>query len=471
MPHTKNKHSFSITEGPILSSMIRYAFPIICSSLLSLLYQSMDLFVLSCFSATDAVASVGSTTSIVSLFLSICSGLGAGIGILFSKAFGKKDKEETHSLLSTAIVIALALGITVAAAGIFTIRPLLILTNCPTECLRDATLYATVYILGTPFILLSSYSSSAISGSGNSRYLFFVSLISGGVNMTLNVIFALILPRVVLAVALATVCSTLLNAVLYLRFITNPKGTICFSLRGMRFSFPVFRNILRYGLPAMFTLIVSPLVNMQIQSAINAHGADAIAGNTACMQYENLISYVALSLSGAALTFMGQNIGAGKPDRVRRSFLYAMITSTAACALLVLLIEIFARPLLSIYVGDSAAAVEYGVTRMRYVLFFYIFTSNPMNVAIRAFGHPQLETGVNLSFSLGFRTLWMQCIYPAKKTIENLYLCFPITYFMTQICYACILIVLFRRYNKETKEMLSSAADTLNQKTTIGETP
>jgi Na+-driven multidrug efflux pump len=236
--------------------------------------------------------------------------------------------------------------------------------------------------------------------------------------------------------------------VLYLRFITNPKGTICFSLRGMRFSFPVFRNILRYGLPAMFTLIVSPLVNMQIQSAINAHGTDAIAGNTACMQYENLISYVALSLSGAALTFMGQNIGAGKPDRVRRSFLYAMITSTAACALLILLIEIFARPLLSIYVGDSAAAVEYGVTRMRHVLFFYIFTSNPMNVAIRAFGHPQLETGVNLSFSLGFRTLWMQFIYPLRPTAEMLYLCFTISWIASALILTVFFFYALRQYRK-----------------------
>ena len=452
MERLKTKRRFSPTEGPILSSMILFALPIVCSSLLSLLYQSMDLWVLSFFSATDAIASVGSTTSIVSLFLSICSGLGAGIGILFSKAFGKKDKAETHSLLSTSIVMALALGLAVAAIGVFAIRPLLILTNCPEECLSDAILYARTYILGTPFILLSSYSSSAISGSGNSRYLFLVSVISGVVNMSLNVVFALILPNVVLAVALATVCSTALNAVLYLRFITRPDGAIGFSLRGMRFSFRVFRDMLRYGLPAMFTLVVSPLVNMQIQSAINSHGADAIAGNTACMQFENLISYVVLALSSATLTFMGQNIGAGKPDRVRRVFFCGTASSMSIAAALVALILIFSRPLLSIYVGSSAAAVEFGAIRMRYVLLFFIVTSNPMNVAIRAFGQPQWETGVNLFFSLGFRTIWMQFIYPIKATIEALYLCFPVTYILTQICYVCILTVLFRRYNKSAPQ-------------------
>ena len=349
----------------------------------------MDLWVLSFFSATDAIASVGSTTSIVSLFLSICSGLGAGIGILFSKAFGKGDKKETHSLLSTSIVMALALGLAVAAIGVFAIRPLLILTNCPEECLADAMLYARTYILGTPFILLSSYSSSAISGSGNSRYLFFVSMISGGMNMALNVIFALLLPSVVLAVALATVSSSILNAVLYLRFITRPKGSIGFSIRRIRFSTPVFREMLRYGLPSMLTMVVSPLVNMQIQSAINSFGSAAIAGNTACIQYETLISYVALALSGATLTFMGQNIGAGKPDRVRRSFLCGLVASLSICAVLICVALLFSKPLLSIYVSGDAEAIAYGCIRMRYVLLFYLVTSNPMNVAIRAFGHPQ----------------------------------------------------------------------------------
>ena len=451
----KLKGSTSPTEGPILSSMLLFALPIVCANLLSLLYQSMDLWVLSFFSETNAVASVGSTTSIVSLFLSICSGLGAGIGILFSKAFGGRDKEQTQALLSTALTVAVGLGCIVAVIGVFTMRPLLLLTNCPEECLSDATLYASVYILETPFILLSSYSSAAISGSGNSRYLFFVSMISGGMNMALNVIFALLLPSVVLAVALATVSSSILNAVLYLRFITRPAGSIGFSIRKIRFSMPVFRQMLRYGLPSMLTMVVSPLVNMQIQSAINSFGPAAIAGNTACIQYETLISYVALSLSSATLTFMGQNIGAGKPDRVRRSFLCGLIASLSICAVLICVALLFSRPLLSIYVSGDAEAIEYGYVRMRYVLLFYLVTSNPMNVAIRAFGHPQLETGVSLTASLGLRTLWMQLVYPTKKTIENLYLCFPITYILMQASYACIVIVLFRRYNRQTREMLS----------------
>ena len=169
------------------------------------------------------------------------------------------------------------------------------------------------------------------------------------------------------------------------------------------------------------------------------------------MQYETLISYFALTLSSAALTFMGQNIGAGKPSRVKKSFLYMLFAEIAIATLCVAVMLFFGEPLLAIYTGQSAEAVGYGMIRVRYVLAFYIVTSTPLSAAIRAFGYPQVETAVNLVCSLGLRTVWMLWIYPMKKTIENIYLCFPITYVLMTLFYAVAVAILFRRYLQEAK--------------------
>ena len=439
------------TEGPLLSAMITYSIPIILANIFATLYQSADMMVLSWFSVGNEVASVGASSTIVSLLLSIAIGLGSGGTVILSHLFGSKQRERVQNALSTMVLFSLAVGVLLALIGAFIMRPFLLWTNCPAECLSDAMLYAVVYTLGMPFHLLYNYVAGAIRVSGDSRHPLYYMLIGGGLNVVLNVLFCLIFERAVLAVALSTLIANALAAYLCVRLMVKTEGVCRWDYKKICIDFSVVRQILRYGVPSAVAASLYPIANLQMQSAINSFGPSAIAGNTACIQYEGIISNIGNGMNASATTFIGQNMGAKKKDRVLRSFFCVALAEFVTMLVLSALALSVGERLISVFAGNDAEALRIGVLRKWNTIALYIVAINPLAVTIVALGYPTLQTVISLVGICGFRTFWMQFVYGTAlfpSTIENVYLGFPISIVLTHFTYAAVVAVLLIRYKK-----------------------
>jgi len=447
------KKDLDPTDGALFPSIIAFSIPVILSNIFAAFYHSADIMILSEFSKGNEVASVGASTSVVSLLLSVAIGLGTGGTVILSRLFGRKEADRVQDTLSTMLIFALVIGAALGLFGIFLMRPLLLWTNCPAECLADATLYSVVYILGMPFYLLYNYAAGAIRVGGDSKNPLYFMLIGGGANILLNILFCFVFSRAVLAVALATVLSNALSAALCVRLMIKNNGICHWDPKKIRMDFSVVKQMIRYGLPTAIAASLYPISNLQMQSAINGFGPSAIAGNTASIQYENICSNIGNGLNTAAATFIGQNMGAGKKDRVLRSFFTVAITEFVTMLVLSAAILAFARPLLPVFVGSDAAAIEIGVLRLSYVMSIYSIVMNPCATAITTMGYPTLQTAISLTGICGLRTVWMQLLYDTSllpASIENVYLCFPFSVILTQLTYAIVIAVLLVRYKKGT---------------------
>lgn len=439
-----------LTNGPIFKTIVLFAFPLILANFVSMMFDAMDLMVLSWFSEGYEVASVGTTTSLTHLLENLATGLCVGVNIVLARLLGEGDNSRVQKVIATAIITSVGLGVLIAAVGIFIARPFLLMTNCPLECIDHATLYATFYFLGMPLLLLYHYAAAIIRVGGDSQRPLYYMLIAGVCNLALNTVLCAILPQKVLAVALATAISKGLAAFLALRHLVHSKGCCHWEIRQTRFDFASFKTMIVYGLPTAITSCLYPLANLQITSGINSYGADFVAGSTAGGQYEKMLGSYNVGLAATALTMMGQNLGAKKPKRVYRVFFYVFILEFFLVLGTASIIYAFGESLIPIFAGNNAAAIEAGMLRMRIMLFAYCILHTPLGPAIQAFGYPTLQTIINAAGILGIRTLWMQVIYgkliPASPTA--VFLSFPVSYIFTTACYAVCAIIIFARYNK-----------------------
>jgi putative MATE family efflux protein len=438
------------TSGPLFSSIIAYSIPLILSNLFSAFYHSADMAVLAAFAVGNEVASVGATSALTHLFLNTAIGLGIGANVILARCFGRKDREQAQTVISTSILTGAFLGVLLAIVGALLVPTFLGWTNCPADCIADATLYAVVYILGMPFYLVYNYAAAVIRVSGDSEHPLYYMIAGGLTNIVLNVLLCLVLPYKVLAVAIATLVSNALSAFLCLRRLAMVEGIAHWDVRRTRFDFATFRKMIGYGLPAALTTLLYPICNLQIQAGVNSFGAAAIAGNTASSQYESFVNNACSALSATALTFIGQNLGAKKPGRVYRSFFYAQAVETAIAVTMALSFLLLGRQLLPIFTGNDPAAIEAGLVRMRYVLLSYPIAMTLFGSTIQAFGYPQLQTAVNLIGVFGLRTVWMQFVYGKllPATLSSLYLCFPVSIVFTHTVNAAVAIFLLLRYRK-----------------------
>ena len=446
----KRKKDLDITNGPLFKTILLFALPIILSNVVTTLFNAADMAVLSAFTrGGNEVASVGATSSVISLFTQFAVGLCAGVNIILARLCGQGDEKNARRVISTAILTAAGMGLLLAVLGSVLGRTVLAAMNCPEECLADGSLYLIIYFLGSPFLLLNQYALAILRVSGDSKRPLYYMLISGAANVVLNALFCLLMGRKVAAVALATLISQAIGALLALRRLTVMEGICRWSIKDTRFDLGALKKILVYGCPTALTTVLFPITNLQVQSAINSFGPAAIAGNTAAIQYETIVSMAGNAFQTAALTFVGQNLGARRKKRVYRSFFYCLFSGLAVTATLAVSIYTFREPLLSVFVAGNEAAIVQGAVRMKYIMLFYILTVNPLASTIQAFGHPTLQTVINVGTVLGLRTFWMQVIYPLNPTLDTLYFCYPLTYIVNFLSYVPIVAVLFLQLKKD----------------------
>ena len=443
----KQKNTIDMTHGSLWNKLLLFALPLAASSILQQLFNSVDTAVVGRFASSRALAAVGSNSSLIALMINLFIGISLGSNVIISRYIGQKAEEHVKGAIHTAIVVALCSGIFVLVLGQFIARPVLTLMGTPKDVLDLAVLYLRIYFLGMPAMMIYNFGSALLRAVGDTKRPLYYLFGAGCVNIVLNLLFVICFHMDVAGVALATVISEAISALLVLRCMIKEKGSIHLELRELHIYPDKFVQILKVGLPAGFQGIVFALSNVVIQSSINLFGATVVAGNSAAANIEGFVYMAMNSFYQATISFTSQNFGAGKQERINRIALTGEF-----CVIVVGLVfgnacVLFGHPLLGIY-SSSPAVIEAGMHRLRIIARTYALCGimDVMVGALRGVGYSIMPMIVSLIGACGLRLLWLATVFQIDRyhTVTTVYLSYPITWIIT-LSVHILCFVLIRR--------------------------
>lgn len=438
MASNKKIYEIDMCSGPILPKMLRFALPLMLSSVLQLLFNAADIIVVGRFAGDNSMAAVGSTSYLINLFVNLFVGISVGANILASRFYGANDKEGLHETVHTSIMFSLLSGLFLAVFGSLSARQLLILMQSPPEVLELATLYLRIYFLGMPAAMLYNFGAALLRAVGDTKRSLYYLLFAGVVNVALNLVLVIFCHMDVAGVAIATLTSHCISAALVLRCLIREPGAVHLELRQIRIYKIRLKQILQVGVPAGLQSVLFALSNVVIQSSVNAFGEITVAGNTASHNMEQFIYACMTAFQQAVISFVSQNLGAGNYKRIWKSTLTALACVIATGLPLSLLARLFAPQLLQIY-SSSPEVLEAALIRARLMLLLYVVPGLMEVVAgaVRGIGYSALPMLVSLVGACGLRLIWIATVFriPAYHNISTVYWSYPISWCLTFVAH------------------------------------
>lgn len=451
MREKTKKYEIDMCNGPLLKKILVFYFPLMCSSILQLLFNAADIAVVGRFAGNEALAAVGCTGSLTNLLVNLFIGLSVGANVLVARYYGADQKKDLKEMVQTAILTSLIGGILLIFVGFFVSKPALQLMGTPDDVIRHSVLYMRIYFAGMPFLMTYNFGSAVLRAVGDTKRPLYYLFLAGIMNVVLNLIFVIVFSMGVAGVATATIVSQMVSALLVLRCLLKTDGVYKLVLSDLRFDTDKLLKLVRIGLPAGLQGSLFSISNVLIQSSINGFGSIVMAGNTAGSNIEGFV-YVAMNaFYQTAISFSGQNFGAKKLDRVAKVLVICEVLVIAVGLLLGNGAYLFAGVLLRLY-SDDAEVISYGVLRMAYICVPY-FLCGMMDVivgAIRGLGYGIMPMLVSLTGACLFRVVWIYTVFSKVHTLPCLYLSYPISWALTFFVHLiCFLIV----YNKMKKKL------------------
>ena len=440
--HVSRRYEMDMTTGPLLPKILTFAGPLMLTGILQLLYNAADIVVVGNFAGAQALAAVGSTSSLINLLVNVFMGLSVGASVLVAHFYGAGDVKRVQEGVHTSITVALVAGFASAVVGFTLARPMLEWMGSPEDVIDLATLYVRIFFLGMPANMLYNFGGAILRAVGDTKRPPVYLPISGMVNVALNLLLVIVFHLDVAGVAIATVASQVVSMFLVIRCLLHTDSVIHLDLRALRIHRESLKIIVRVGLPAGLQGSLFSISNVLIQSSVNSFQSIAMAGNAAASNLEGFVYTSMNSIYQADLTFASQNLGAGKYDRVKRLMWVALGVVSAIGISMGLLFLAFGEPLLSIYNSDPEV-IAFGLRRMRIILptYFICGIMDTMVGQLRGIGYSIMPMIVSLSGACLFRIVWILTIFamPQYHTLEVLYVSYPISWALTfaahMICY------------------------------------
>ena len=454
MGRTK-KYEIDMCNGPILKKMLLFALPLMLSSILQLLFNAADIVVVGRFAGDDSLAAVGSTSSLINLLTNLFIGLSVGANVLVARYFGAKKEDELKDTVHTAMTLSLIGGAALTIIGVVGAPIILEWMQSPPEVFSLAVIYLRVYFAGITATMIYNFGSSILRAIGDTKRPLYYLSIAGVVNVVLNLIFVIVFRWGVFGVGLATVISQVISATLVVWCLLREQSGIRLDLKCLGIHRGKLWQIMQIGLPAGFQGLLFSLSNVVIQSSVNTFGATVVAGNSAASNIEGFVYVGMNAFYQAAISFMGQNVGAGKYSRVNK-ILYAAQTCVIVIGFgLSMLVRLFAEPLLGFYT-DSPAVVEAGIVRLGIICTTY-FLCGMMDVmvgALRGLGYSIAPMIVSLLGACAFRLLWIATVFQIDRfhTIEMVYTSYPISWTLTFLAHVITFVIVRKKLKKRWGE-------------------
>lgn len=427
-----DKYEMDMCNGPLLKKILIFSIPLMLSGILQLLFNAADMVVAGRFAGSNALGAIGATSALINLIINVFMGLSVGANVTIAHFYGARRMEDVSETVHTTVALALICGGFLMFFGFFVSGPMLVLMGTPGEILPYSTLYMRIYFVGIPAMMLYNFGAAILRAVGDTRRPLIYLMIAGVINVLLNLFMVIVLGMGVAGVGLATIISQFFSAAMVMRALVKSDGSIALSFKKIRLYKNKVMRIARIGLPAGFQGAVFAISNVLIQSSVNSFGAVAVAGNTASMSLEGFVFNSMNSYHQTAISFTGQNMGANRHDRVRKTLWLCLACVTVIGLSMGGLSVIFGDKLLSLYSSDEAA-IAYGLSRLRLIMLSY-FLCGIMDVAagsIRGMGYSIMPMIISLLGACAFRIVWIYTIFAAIHTPECLYISYPISWLLT----------------------------------------
>lgn len=428
------KQTMKMTEGSLADKIFFFALPLAASSILQQLFNSADVAVVGNFAGSNALGAVGANGSVINLLVTTFVGISIGSNVVIATFIGQNKEKKVKQAVHTSMLFALLLGLVLMAFGLFIAPQLLKLMATPTHILPLAVLYLRIYFLGVPFIVLYNFEAAILRSRGETRLPLIALSIAGVINVVLNLVFVVGLKMSVDGVAYATVISNIFSSLFLLVYLTHDTTMTHVELKQCRINKELLMHILKIGIPSGMQGALFSISNVIIQSQLNQFGSYAIAGSAAALNFEILSYYFFESFGQAAITFVGQNYGAGRMDRCHQVLKYCWLEASVVTIVTTLLFVLFAKPLAAIFSRDPHV-LDYAVRRMNILITFEILNMSIeiLSGAMRGFGYAIVPTLVAIFGICVSRIVWVFTIAKMIHSYEVLLYCYPVSWLLTAL--------------------------------------
>ena len=444
MTAAKNKQD--LTQGSLWTRIWAFSVPLMLSNLLQVVFNLADVAVVGQFVGAMALGSVGSTSILVSMFTGFLIGLSGGINVLTARYFGARDRQGLTETVHSAALVSLLLGLLLTVIGLVFSRPVLTLLGTKAELLDGALLYFRIYMLGMPALAVYNFGNAVFSAIGNTQKPLRYLTVAGILNVVLNLFFVIVCHLDVAGVALASIISQYLSAFLVVAALFRSRENYGLRRQDLRLYRGRAAEVLAIGVPAGLQSCVFAVANLFIQSAVNSFDAIMVSGNSAAANADAIIYNVMAAFYTACGSFMGQNYGARKKDRVLKSYLISLLYSFGVGALLGALVAIFGEVFLGLFTSDPEV-VSAGMKRLVIMGFSYgisAFMDNTI-AACRALGKSLMPSIIVILGSCVFRVLWVWTVFAHFRTIPSLYLLYSVSWTITGIAEIAYFVKIYRK--------------------------
>ena len=454
----KRNNEINMTEGNLFTKLIYVSIPLIFSGILQLLYNAADLIVCGSFGGKDhSVAAISSTNPLINLIINLFLGLSVGANVLMARCFGQQNKEKGQRVVYTSMIFSLIFGVLVGIFGFFTSKYFLSLMNTPQNILELSASYLKIYFIGLPFSMIYNFGASLLRAVGDSKRPFYFLAFAGVFNVILNLIFVIVCKLDVQGVALATIISQAISAILVMICLIRNKGFFHFSFKELKFYKKEAIEILKIGLPAGIQGSIFSLSNVVIQSSINSLGELVMDGNGASSSLEGFVYVTMNSVANSSVAFISANYGINKKENIKKIVIYSCLIIIAMNIITGCIVLGFQNQLIHLYVQDDLA-IKAAKQRLLIIVLTY-FTCGIMDTfayALRGIGYSFTPMIVTLIGVCGIRILWIYTIFeiPQFHNISSVALSYPISWIITSCIHISMFIVLFKKTFKNKQQSL-----------------
>lgn len=443
-----------MTEGSIRKNLLRFALPIFLGNLFQQLYNIVDTLVIGNVEGKTALAAIGSTGSLIFLLIGFFGGLFMGVGVTISRYFGAGDHEKMKTSISTALAFGLVAGILLTILGTIFTPALLELTNTPASVMEEATIYVQTYFMGIIFLVLYNTAAGIFQAVGDSRHPLYYLIVSSITNITLDILFVAVLGMGVRGAAIATVIAQAVSTILAFKRLLTIDDIYRIDLKHIKIDFSILKQMLKVGFPAGIQNSVIAIANVFVQANINTFGDIIMAGNGAYSKLQGFAFLPITSFCMSLTTFVSQNLGAGKNDRVKEGTKFGIITSLIISETVGVLFYFFGPNLVGLFSNDPAVIAAGALHSTIASLFFFLLSfSHTAAAVLRGAGKATVPMLVMLICWCVIRVSYIRIIMETINKIEFIFWAYPLTWFLSSTVF---LIYLWKSgWNKQPQEKLA----------------
>ena len=436
----------SMTEGSLWNKILGFAFPLAMTGILQQAFNAADIAVVGNFTGElgeACMAAVGANTPIINFIINGFLGISLGTNVVIANAVGSKDDETVQKAVHTSMIVAVLGGVIIALLGELLAEPIFRMQNISDEAFSMALLYFRIYIAGTPVILLYNFEAAIFRGIGNTRIPFLALVIAGLINVGLNVFFVVFMGRTVDGVATATVISNMISGIVLLLFLKKSRTPAKFDEKKLRISGSVLKKILKIGIPSSLQACVFSAANIIIQSAINSLGTLVAAASSAAFNIEIFSYYVLNSFGQACTTFTGQNYGARKFDRCKKSLKLCLLEGIVIEGIMVAFLLFFGRNLIAIFKPGNPELVEIGYVRVMFITTAHLLSLfyDVMSGYMRGYGISLSPALVTMCCICGIRIIWIYTVFEQFRSFTSIMAVYPLSLGVNALAIFILLLI------------------------------